>query len=396
VRVLVSSTPEYSHLAPLIPLALELQRRGHEVLVACSPKLGRYAEQLGLSSAPAGLDLDPDRLAAGELNVAPPPGLKPAEMHRWALGAVFLGLFATALAGDLRTIADDFRPDLMIRDRGEFAAWVVGEAIGVPVVTVTFGRLPDPTAEADAAGEAFQDLRRRQGLEADPELSTLYSGRVFVPAPRSYADPTVTVLPTVSFVHPMLHDASPSDRLPSWVRSLGERPTIYVSLGNIVNREEAFRPFLEALANEPVDLVLTVGRAIDPDAFGVVPANVHIERYVPQSLLLASVDVVVCHGGFNTVMGALTAGRPLVLAPMSADQPMHADRCVSLGVGRLVDGHRLDPNEIRNATRAVLDDATYRTVAQRLQREIAGLPDVGATADLAESTPVGTPYRSTE
>jgi len=390
VRVLFSSTPEHSHLAPLVPLALELQRRGHDVLVACSPKLGERARQIGLPSAPAGLDIDPDRIAAGELDLPPlPPDVKLANADRWARGVVFVGLFAKALAPDLRAVAEGFHPDLMIRDSGEFAAWVVGEAIGVPVATVTFGQVPDPVDEVDMAGDAFQELRRLCGLQTDPDLSTLYAGPVFVPAPRSYADPGVPVLPTVSFVRPMLHDASPEERLPPWVDELGGHPVVYVTLGNIFNRADAFRPFLDALASEPVDLIITVGRAVDPTVFGEMPPNVYIEQYVPQSLLLSSVDVVVCHAGFNTVMGSLVVGRPLVLAPISADQPVHARRCDALGVGRVVNGQQPDPDEIRAATKAVLVEPGYREAARRVQREIDALPDIRATADLAEMAATG-------
>jgi MGT family glycosyltransferase len=139
--------------------------------------------------------------------------------------------------------------------------------------------------------------------------------------------------------------------------------------------------------HEPIDLIVTVGRSVDPAAFGPLPANVHVEQYVPHSLLFVSVDAVVCHGGFNTVMGALTLGRPLVLAPLSADQPVHARRCAALGVGRVVDGQALDPAEIRAATRAVLEDPSYREAAQRIQREIAALPDIRAAADIAERAP---------
>jgi UDP:flavonoid glycosyltransferase YjiC (YdhE family) len=385
VRVLISSTPEQSHLAPQIPLALEFQRRGHQVLVACGAKLGRFAERSGLASIPAGLDLDPDRLGTDrQLDVTPPADVTPEMLARWATRAVFVEKFAAALAGDLRRVAEDWRPDVMMRDRGEFAAWVVGEAVGIPVVTITFGRLPDPANDVDVAGDAFQELRRSQGLRPDPELSTLYGGPVLVPAPRIYMEPAIPVLPTVSFVQPMLHDTIGVDELPAWVADLGSRPAVYVTLGNIVNREDAFRAFLEALSDEPIDLIVTVGRSVDPTAYGRLPANVHVEQYIPQSLLLASVDAVVCHGGFNTVMGALTLGRPLVLAPFGADQPVHARRCAALGVGRVVDAQRLDSPEIRAATLAVLEDRSYREAAQRLQREIAALPDIGAAADIAE------------
>jgi MGT family glycosyltransferase len=182
----------------------------------------------------------------------------------------------------------------------------------------------------------------------------------------------------------MLLDAVGAGGLPDWVAGLGSRPVVYVTLGNIINRERAFRPFLEALSDEAVDLIVTVGRSNDPAAFDPLPANVHVEQYIPNSLLFPIVDVIACHGGYNTVMGALKFGRPLVLAPISADQPVHARRCAELGVGRVIDAHGLEPAEIRAATRSVLDDPSYRAAAQEVQREIAALPDIKAAADIVE------------
>jgi len=382
VRVLISSTPEQSHLAPQLPLALELQRRGHEVLVACAAKLGSFAQQLGISAVAAGRDVEPNVLGRTDLGVSPPPrDASPADVDRWAR-RFFVEVFATALVDDLRRIAEDWRPDVLMRDRSEYAAWVVGDAVGKPVVTMTFGRLPQPAFEIDAAGDALERLRRTQGL--GPDCSTLFAGPVLVPAPRSYVDPNESVLPSVAFVQPMVHDAGSESELPAWVAYLGERPVVYVTLGNIFNRELSFRPFVDALSNEPIDAIFTVGRSVDPSAFGPLPENVHVEQYISNSLLLPVVDAVVCHGGFNTVMGALTVGRPLVVAPFGADQPIHAQRCAALGVARVVDTHTLDPEAIRAATHAILNESSYRAAARQLQGEIAALPDIHAAAAIVE------------
>jgi len=141
---------------------------------------------------------------------------------------------------------------------------------------------------------------------------------------------------------------------------------------------------LEALADEPVNVIATVGRTMERGELGVLPANAHVENYLPNWLLLPSVDVVVCYGGFNTVMGALQCARPLVLAPFGADQPVHAARCAALGVGRVVDGEALDPAEIRLAVRTVIDEPSYRVAATEIQDEIALLPDLKAAAAIVE------------
>jgi UDP:flavonoid glycosyltransferase YjiC (YdhE family) len=47
---------------------------------------------------------------------------------------------------------------------------------------------------------------------------------------------------------------------------------------------------LEALAEEPINLILTVGHVRNSSESGVYPENVHIESYVPQSLLMLYCD----------------------------------------------------------------------------------------------------------
>jgi MGT family glycosyltransferase len=182
----------------------------------------------------------------------------------------------------------------------------------------------------------------------------------------------------------MTLDLRGADALPPWVSALGARPVVYVTLGNIINQRSYFEELIAPLSDEPVDVIVTVGRSIDPAEFGDTDANVHIERYIPQSLLLAHVDTVVCHGGFNTVMGALGAGKPLVILPFAADQPEHARHCERLGTAVIVGVNPVDQAAVRAAVRTVLSDRRYENAARRIANEISRLPDLAATADLVE------------
>jgi MGT family glycosyltransferase len=139
---------------------------------------------------------------------------------------------------------------------------------------------------------------------------------------------------------------------------------------------------LEGLREEPINLVLTVGRNRDPQEFGEQPANVHVERYIPHNLLLPYCDLVLCHGGSGTIMDALSLGLPMVIIPIAADQPENAQRCMEVGVARVI-ASVIEPDQrtetglaraIRDATREVLRNPDYRQAAQRLRKEIEELP----------------------
>jgi MGT family glycosyltransferase len=135
-----------------------------------------------------------------------------------------------------------------------------------------------------------------------------------------------------------------------------------------------FEAILEGLGEQPVNLILTVGRDLDPDQFGAQPENVHIERYIPQGLLLPHCDLVITHAGYSTVTAALSCGLPMVAIPIDADQPLNAQRCAALGVARVIESRQRTPETIRHSVQTILGDPSYRRNAERTRDEMAALP----------------------
>ena len=109
---------------------------------------------------------------------------------------------------------------------------------------------------------------------------------------------------------------------------------------------------LAGLRDLPAQVVVTVGRDIDPAELGPQPAHVRVERYVPQADVLPRASLVVSHGGSGSVLAALAHGVPLVLLPMGADQPYNAARCETLGVARSLDVIDATPGDVRDAAAA--------------------------------------------
>src|SRR5262249_30655257 len=156
-----------------------------------------------------------------------------------------------------------------------------------------------------------------------------------------------------------------------------DRPTVYVTLGTFVSSlpegRALFQMVLEALRDEHLNLILTVGRANDPAQFGPQPPNVHIEQYIPQSLLLPSCDLVVHHTGYNTVMAALNYGLPAVMLPISADQPYVAACAEALGLGRVVEPAERTVDTIRSVVRSVLADVNVRRQVDQVRAQTLAL-----------------------
>jgi len=127
-------------------------------------------------------------------------------------------------------------------------------------------------------------------------------------------------------------------------------------------------------------VLVTVGPAGDPDLVGEVPANVRVERFVPQDEVLPRCAAVVCHGGSGTVLAALAHGVPLVCVPRAADQFVNAANVTRVGAGATLVDDEVTPDAVARAVAELLGPSAARLAAGTLAEEIAAMP---SDADVA-------------
>ena len=190
-------------------------------------------------------------------------------------------------------------------------------------------------------------------------LARLNPAATPVPEAVSTGSPLLTVIaypeelapeaarPGVALVGPVVRSEVPDAGLR---RALARRrpglPTIYVSLGTFLSaRDDVLATIAAALRALEVNAVLSTGVA-DPARLGPLPEHWHVAPSLPQVAALASCDAVICHGGNNTVMEALSAGLPVLAGPFSSDQFVAAEDLRRGGVGDAFDPNRADAAEI--------------------------------------------------
>jgi MGT family glycosyltransferase len=172
---------------------------------------------------------------------------------------------------------------------------------------------------------------------------------------------------------------------PAWLGGLGGRgPVVYATLGTVHSGPDLLAAIVDALAAEPLELVVTTG-PVDPAALGPQPEHVHLARWIAQADLLECCDAVVTHGGFGTMAASLTHGVPLVMLPISADQPMNARRAVEAGVGIGLAATDRTVGDIRAAVDAVLTDPRYAAAASAAAAQAAAQPPLDHGLDLLEA-----------
>jgi UDP:flavonoid glycosyltransferase YjiC (YdhE family) len=369
LRMLFTFAGGTGHFLPLVPLARAAEQAGHLVAFGGQPGMLSVIEQAGFS----GFDTCGPTLLAGSERTP----LLELDMER-ELRAVregYAGRTARERAAAVLQLCETWRPDVLVCDEMDFGAQVAAERADVPYATVVCigsGSFVWP----ELVTEPLNELRATHGLPPDPELVMLRRHLVLAPFPPRFRDPANPLPPTGHTIRPVLADAAAGEVEPAWLAELTVRPIVYFTLGTIFNLEsgDLFERVLAGLSELPVSVVVTVGRELEPQALGAQPANVRVEHYVPQSLLLPHCELVVSHAGSGSVVGALAHGLPMVLLPIGADQPLNAARCQDLHVARVLDPFQATAAEVSKAASNVLSDPSYRRSAQRLKAEIDASP----------------------
>ncbi len=394
MRILFTTQPAYGHFYPMLPIATAARRAGHDVAFGTSAMFGPVVEAVGFRSIPVGLDwLESDKRTV-------PTNLKPAPGS--TLEEYFAQQFVTATAGrlaeDVVASARTWRPDILVRERTEFGGAIAADVLGIPAATVQVGSPTLITPSVLAAVEGpYNAARLGLGLSADEGLAALEGQAVFSLAPASLHDPSVPLPRNLISLRPESVDRAPSDRLPEWANELGlRRPLVYATLGTVFNEPAYDLPFfpavLDGLRGESLDVVITVGPNVDPATLGPQPPNIHVARYVPQSLLLPRCAAIICHGGYGTLLTAIEHAVPLVVVPFGADQPINARSVQRLGLGHVIEVDDLTPAGLREAVRSVLDEPNWRDNMEHVRDESNALPPASDAVAMLEQLVTDRPH----
>ncbi len=368
MRALICSGGGAGNIHPLMPFARALTELGVRVAWAVAPAQQVTTRDLGFESFAVGPRDGLEQLASRERSTDMRQ-LDQATRARTIIGG--FAALAEAAVPELTAVADEFQPDVLLRDTTAYAAWIVGERINIPVALFDFGSVP-PLLAARVAGPRLNRLRAVFGLPANPDLASMYRWLVLVGAPPGWTS-LDNLAPTAHLIQPPDFDGAETRHKPAWLDTLRDhQPVVYATLGTVFgNSPGVWQAIFGSAALEPeVTFVATVGDL--PDQHAALTGNVRVERYIPQSYVLDMASAVIAHGGYGTTMGALRRGLPIVCLPMqAADNVLNATRTAALGAGIVIPQAEQTAPAIRDALRRVLSDPAYKDAAGQIASQMA-------------------------
>lgn len=374
MRVLCTCLPGHGHFNPMLALAQGLARAGHEVAFATAADFCPHIEKTGFAAHPTGLALA-DQMQAARRRYPGQDALVAMERFEQFVPRMLAGVAAPARAADLVPLVERWGPDLLVHDETEFAGPVAAAVAGIPWADQSVG-IMRPRAMARLAGTALAPLAEHYGVDLG-EFGGLYRYLYIDVAPPGLQSPEIAEVDVAHQVqNASMEPGAEGETLPEWVHELpDDRPVVYVSLGTVFNAKarNVFAAVLEGLRPEHLTAIVTIGPDNDPADFGSQPDHIHVERFIPQSLLLPHCDAVVNQGG-TAILPILAHGLPLLVLPQGANQFHNAAACLAAGVGRRLLPGEVTPDAVREGVSALLYDPSLRAAARGIQAELAGMP----------------------
>jgi UDP:flavonoid glycosyltransferase YjiC (YdhE family) len=391
MRVLMTTTGHAGHVLPLVPLGRALVRAGHEVRLAGPRDRRAAAQRAGVPFHPLADAPEAEAWPVYESTL----GLSHEEANVRVIAEIFSRVYTRAALPGMQEAVASWRPHLILRETYEFASVIAAERHGIPHARVGTGLAAMEEWALELAATASDDL--------DAE------------AIRS--SPYITQTP-LSLEHPALPDQPDTFRFQSGTgaarrdgdgaatplldlgpTSSGGGPLVYLSFGSVAGAlpfyPALYRAAIDALADLDARVLVTIGDAGDPADLGPLPAGVRVERWVPQEQVMPHAAAAIGHGGYGSTIAALTAGVPMVVVPLFADQPYNARRVADLGAGVALPafpsiGAAIEEGPgalaaLGDAVRQVLDDPSCRVVAERVAAETAALPSVEDAVSVLEA-----------
>jgi UDP:flavonoid glycosyltransferase YjiC (YdhE family) len=380
MRVLFTTQPAYGHLHPVVPLAQAMVAAGDDVRIASSASFQPRISAAGVEGTVAGIDWLESDIEGGFPEFA--EHRQRGESKRYLQSEVFAWLTAQATAADVVRLARQWPVDLIVREPWELGGAAAAAELGVPCVVHGIGSRANVDELVDLAGDRLRQLGTGVGLAED--LGWIGGAVYLDPCPPCLQPAGQScVTGRIQPLRPEPFDATDgAPEGPAWLAELGARSVVYVGLGTVMNRwGDLLERIVDDVQDLDADIVVTTGPGRDPADFRGRPPNVHVEGYVPLTVLLPACDVVVCHAGWSTTIAALSSGLPLVTIPIGADGPRTAARCEDAGLGRTVAPDHVRAGVVSALVRSLLDDGRYAAAARDAQRQIQQLP---APADLVK------------
>ncbi|WKN42937.1 glycosyltransferase [Tunicatimonas pelagia] len=298
------------------------------------------------------------------------------------------------LIDELTEVVNSFEPDIIVSDPMVYATAIVAEKRGIPWVGVSNSLNPVVpkgwTSDLTETHEKFKEERLalfssisreidfRVADVISPWLNTVFTSEEYIS--RELAENDFSYYVGAPFPANSRGDETDFP----FAKINKSKQVVYMSLGSMVfYHPKLFITVAKALEGLNVQLILSVGSLYSEGFDKEFPEDSIVLPYVPQLQVLDQVDVMVSHGGANSVLECMAKGIPMALLPLCNDQFFNAKFLERAKIGIVMDAKNPTVESYKTGLTKLLDEESiYRRNVQIMKNSLKNYGGAQEVADL--------------
>ncbi|MRD38192.1 glycosyl transferase [Bacillus thuringiensis] len=375
-KVIVINFPAEGHINPTIGVVKELVNRGEEIIYYCEEEYRFKLQNADVKFRNYGGMLEEINLKNRMKDM-----FNPLQMvYR------FLRTTEKAIPFLLESINRE-KFDYMIYDQHFILGRILAEILTIPTVAscTTFAMtkeiledMKEKFNEIDVNSTLYKECNTIMNRISDrynvkihsleelfhyeSDITLVFTSRYFQPHSDSFND-------HVKFIGPSIIPRNEEMKFPLY--KLEGKAVIYISMGTELNEQlELYKKCVQAFKDFNGIVVISVGKEINLMELSNTPSHFIICPYVPQLEILKYADVFITHGGMNSVSEGLYHNTPLVILPITNDQPFVAKRAEELNAGIVLNHKSVTVAELKEAVNTLLNNSSYKEASAVIGRSL--------------------------
>ncbi len=430
LTVLLVPESAYGPTNQCIGIGYRLLKAGHRVVFAAEASWAGKLTALGFEEdlvdlappAPADSNQDPGQFWIDFIRDTSPEFRKPTiEQLETFIKPTWQALIDGAMYCEpqLKQIIERVNPDVIVEDNVlTFPALTTSGKPFIRIVSCNPLEMRGPNVPPTFSGLPVADKSRWQEFSAEYRRTHYEMWSAFNSWAQTQGAPP---LPELEFIHESEHaniyvfpqEADYINRRPlnnTWHRMDSsvretdddyELPTevasrepdsklVYLSLGSLGSADVALmNRLVSVLSKSKHKFIVSKGPQHEQIQLS---ANMVGSQFLPQTKIIPQVDLVITHGGNNTVTEALHYGKPMILLPLFWDQYDNAQRMHEIGFGIRLATYLFTDEELFSALEKLLNDSKLQTILAENAKKIQSRDGLGVAVKVIED--VATKFNS--
>lgn len=412
-RIGIIAPPTLGHVNPFLIIGKELLKKGHSVVFFQLEEMKQHVLDAGIEFHKIGRLIPSDTMKNMKQQLGQLSGIE--AMRYWRKRQT--GLFKIWFT-ELPSAIEKEKIDFLLVDQSDATGSTIAEAKKIPYITICMGLDMDweknippffsvqpydisPIAirgnkmamdefvkDFNPLFESINNQREKYNLPMYDPYTNMYPVSPYAQIAQipTFLDYPRIEKPACFFnVGPFIDENPVKIMFP--FEKLNGKPLVYISLGTILNlRPDIFNLVGGSFNDIDAQLVVSLGNkdvALNLDIF---PLDTIIVSYAPQNEVLSKAKLCITHGGMNTVMDALSNGVPVLVIPISFDQPGTAGRMKYLNVGEYIPYKSLSEKAINRTVKKIFSTNSYYENSARMKEKFLELNGVDHAIKIIEKT----------